>query len=157
MKLMDKNKELKNMLEIMDEKLTDHTTQKIYAIGSKRYRANGEQYVYKNYQVSIPYQYLEIMNIKDKMFLYRYKNEVYFTNSLPDGSVPAKKLNIHTRNKSKTDETKNRRNKRFFIIPKKLFPQVDETMKVLFTLDSSQKEIFSQNPITLKMKLIKNN
>lgn len=141
-------------------KIMERSVEKIYAISSKRRRKNGEEYTYKNYEVFIPYSYLEIMDIDDVMYLYEYNEEIYLTGARPDGTVPAKKLVVHkqrgssTSRKYKPDETFNNKWKRFFIVPKKFFPFASEENNVEFLLDPTEKEQFSQCPATLKMSLV---
>ena len=121
--------------------------EKVYPINSKRKKKDGEEYIYKNYIVLVSYEYLQAVGITDKMYIYKYNDECYLTGSLPDGTVPAKKLSVHKQSK------KDNSWKRIFTIPKKLFPDVSEEMKVKFTLDYSMDDLFNGSSPALRMEL----
>ena len=133
--------------------------EKIYPINSKRKTKDGTEYIYKNYEVFVPYDFLDLMGVKDHMYLYLLDDEVYITSVQPDGSVPAKRLSVHKQRgspqsrKMAPEKTKNNKWKRFFIVPKKFFPHVSEDKVAVFTLDPTKEEKFSGNSCTLKMEL----
>lgn len=129
----------------------DQTIERIYPLNSKRKTKSGEEYIYTNYRVMIPYRYLERMNITSKMFLYSKDNRIYATSVQPDGSVRAKKLSIHSQSKN---DDKKQKWKRIFTIPKYFFPNVTEENKVLFSLDNSKIEQFSKVNATLTIDII---
>lgn len=145
----------------IDGKILDETTSKIYPIRSNRTNANGEHYIYKNYKIYIPYEYLDFINATDSVWIYKYKNKVYLTGTQPDGSVLAKKCSVNkqtgspTSRKYKPNETKNNQWKRTFILPKKIFPNINENQKVLFTLYPNEKEMFSDSVPTITVELTK--
>ena len=97
--------------------------------------------------VLVSYEYLQAVGITDKMYIYRYNGECYLTGSLPDGTVPAKKLSVHKQSK------KDNHWKRVFTIPKKLFPEVSEEKKAKFTLDYSMNDLFNEDSPALRMEL----
>ena len=148
------------MLEKYGNKLVERCVEKIYPINSRRKTKEGEEYIYKNYEVFIPYDYLELVGITDHMYLYLYENEVYMTSEKPSGAVPAKKLSVHKQRgsiRSRTfqpERTKNNKWKRFFIIPKKFFPYVSEDKFAQFVLDPTERDMFSDKPATLKLSLV---
>lgn len=148
------------MLIKKDGQILDRTVEKIYTINSRRKTRDGEEYIYKNYEVFIPYEYLEFMGIEDHMYVYIDGMDAYLTSQQPDGSVPAKKLSVHKQRgstksrKYKPEETRNNRWKRFFIVPKKFFPYVSEDKAVVFTLDPNNDDKFCDAGCRLKMELV---
>lgn len=139
--------------------IVNKTTDKIYAIKAKRKRKTGEEYIYKNYEVFIPFDYLDIVGIDDHMYVYELEDEIYLTSTQPDATVPMKKLSVHKQKgnrisrKYKPEETRNNTWKRFFIVPKTFFPYVSEDKQVEFVLDSTQHDRFSGAEAVLKMRI----
>ncbi len=132
---------------------------KIYVIKAKRRRSNGEEYIYKNFEVFIPYELINVVGIDDHMYVYEKNNEIYLTSAEPDASVPMKRLSVHKQRgnrisrKFKPEETRNNKWKRFFIVPKTFFPYVSEDKQVEFILDSTRKDPFSNVGAVLKMRI----
>ena len=147
------------MLIESNDKNIEQSIEKVYALRSKRRTKNGEEYIYKNYRVFIPYKYIETMNMSDQMFLYSNENKIYATSVQPDGRVRAKRLSVHSqrgstnRKSSKAEESK-RKWKKFFTIPRFFFPDITENNKVVFSLDTSKVEQFSNINATLTIDLI---
>lgn len=132
---------------MIDENNINSLKENIYALKSNRTDSKGNEYVYTNYEVFIPYTYLEYIGVTDTLYLYYVDGIVYITSTVPDGSVPAKRLSVHTQGGSPTMkrvESKGENDwKRFFILPKMFFPYVDENQKVLFTLNPMEHDRFS--------------
>ena len=146
----------------MELNICKHSVEKVYPMKSKRRTKEGKEYYYTNYEVFIPYEYLELMNIEDYLYMYWDKNKVYLTNTKPDNKSKQAKLRIHkqkgspTSRKYKPKETENNKWKRFFIVSKKFFPNVSNNKSVVFTIDSTKTDKFSDAPYRLNMKLISN-
>lgn len=138
-----------------DNKIINETISKIYSINGRRKDKDGNEYIYKNFEVFVPYDYLQICNIDNHIYFYM-DDIIYMTSVQPDGSVPSKKISVHKqRNPKKTEKPSEIDNtwKRFFIIPRKFFPNVSEDKKVRFTLDITEQDRFSAEPV-LTMELI---
>lgn len=136
------------------------TYEKVYPIRNKRKDRNGDDYVYTSYVAYISYEYLDVIGAEDYIYLYAKDGEVYITSAQPDGSVFCKKLNLNrqrgspTSRKYKPDETKNNKWKRIFVVSKHFFPFVSEENAVEYTIDTTQKDPFSNAPVTLRMRLV---
>lgn len=146
----------------MKSNISKHSIEKVYPMKSRRKTKKGEEYFYTNYEVFIPYEYLQLMNIDDCLYMYWDKNKVYLTGSKPDEDVKQTRLSIHkqkgspTSRKYKPEETENNEWKRFFIVSKKFFPDVSENKSVVFTIDSTKSDKYSDVPYRLNMKLTNN-
>ena len=140
--------------------IIDRSIEKLYPIRSRRKNRDGEEYIYKNYQTFINYVYLTLMEISDSMYMYVENDKVYITKEQPDGSVLSKKLSLHKQRGSprsrelKPEETKNNKWKRFFIMPKRIFPNIKDEYKVQFTLNPNEVERFSGINATVSVELI---
>lgn len=143
-----------------DGTVLDKSIEKVYAIRDKRKTKDGREYIYKNYEVFIRYDYLEVFGIKDHLYLYSEDGRVFVTSVCPDGSVPMKRLRVYMQRGSsrsrelRPDATRNNKWKRFFILPKMFFPGTREGSKVLFTLDTNGFERFSGVHASLSVELV---
>lgn len=144
-----------NIIIEIDGEIVDQSLENIYAINSKRTTKSGKKYIYTNYRVFMPYEYADYAGINDVVYFYYSDNKVYLTSAEPDGTVPAKKLSFN-KQKTKGDSDEINKQKRFFILPKKFFPNTSENQKVLFTLDIKNKDRFSGKAL-LTAELVEKN
>lgn len=126
-------------------------TEKLQVSRANKTTKDGRKYVYKTYKVFVRPELLEMFGIESYLYMYLEDGNVIITGARPDGSVPSKKLKVAKQKKDSKPATK-----RIIIIPRMFFHNIEEDYTVLFTLDKSRIERFSNVPAILTIDLIKN-